>query len=353
MDSNLHSVAMSVHQRLLTARRGHRRAEFQLAILLAEMDTGRLFEALGYASLANYGEVVLELNPRTARELALLGRRLPDLPVISAKLEGGELDWTKAREVVRVATPETEQAWVERAETVTCRTLEAEVANAMFGELPPEGPPDPARRPALQRMVFTMEAADAEVVRAAIAAMRSATHVGREELSDGALVAMMARTAMVAAEAELTAPESAPTGERFRVVLDHCGICRRTVSPDAEVSETIVGEAMCDAHVIDMRPGPNQGHLTRTVPEVTRRKVFHRAKWKCEVPQCRNKSWLDIHHMQARALGGTHDLENLASICCAHHRCIHDGTLAVELSGKGQARVIEVEYGDGRKARSG
>ena len=239
MNSNRHSVATSLHERLLAARRGHRRAEFQLATLLAEMDTGRLFEALGYASLADYAEVVLELSPRTARELALLGRRLPDLPVISSKLEAGELDWTKAREVVRIATPETEQAWVDRAGMVNCRTLEGEVASAMFGELPPEGPPDPIRRPALQRMVFTMEAADAEVLRAAIAAMRAATHVGPEDLSDGAILAMMARTAIVAAEAELMSPDGA-TGERYRFVLEHCTICKRTVSPDAEVSDTIV-----------------------------------------------------------------------------------------------------------------
>ena len=350
MDSNLHSLAMSVNERLLTARRGHRRAEFQLAILLAEMDTGRLFHQLGYPSLASYAEVVLELNPRTARELAALGRKLPGLPFVTSKLEAGELDWTKARELVRVATPETEQAWVNRASVLTSRVLEAEVAGAMFGELPPEGPPDPIRRPALQRVVFTMESADAEVLRTAIAAVRAATHVGEAELSDGAILAMMARNTMVAAESELASSGSAPTGERYRVVLEHCPTSRRTVSPDAEVSDTIVAEAFCDAEILDMRPGPNQGHVTRTVPEVTRRKVFHRAGWKCEVPECRNRFWIDIHHMKPRASGGEHNLENLAAVCCAHHRCIHDGTVAVELDGEGENQGIEVRYADGRRA---
>ncbi len=315
------------------------------------MDTGRLFHQLGYASLGEYAEQVLELNPRTARELAALGRKLPGLPVIAAQLEAGELAWTKAREIVRIATPETEQDWVDRAATVNSRTLEAEVSRAMIGESPPVGPPDPVRDPPLQRVVLTMEAADAEVLRTALAAMRAATHVGQEDVSDGALVAAMARTALLAAEEDMVSPSSAPTGERYRIVLEHCPSCRRTVSPEAEVSDTIIAEAMCDAEVIDMRHGPNEGHLTRTVPEVTRRKVFHRADWRCEVPQCRNRSWLDIHHMKARALGGTHDLENLASICCAHHRCIHDGTLAVELVPVAEGRVIEVEYATGKRVR--
>ena len=65
-----------------------------------------------------------------------MGRRLPDLPYVSATLEAGNLDWTKARELVRVVTPETEEAWVQRATTVSCRVLEVEVANASVGAPP-------------------------------------------------------------------------------------------------------------------------------------------------------------------------------------------------------------------------
>lgn len=352
MDTTLHSTAMDLHERLLTARRGQRRADFQLAMLLAEMAAGRLYLQLGYWSLVNYAEIVLELTPRTTRELLVLGRRLPDLPHLGASMESGELDWTKAREILRVVTPETERAWLERASEVSSRVLEAEVAGALVGELPPEGPGERARRPARQRVVFEMESADAEVLRTAIAAIRAMTHVGRDELSDGAVLAGIARSALVAVEAEATSPESTPTGERYRVVVEHCPACRRTVSPDAEVSDTVAAEALCYAEIIDMRPGPMQGHMTHSVPDVTRRRVFHRAGWSCEVPGCTNRVWLDIHHMVPRAEGGKHNIQNLAVLCCAHHRCIHDGTLAVELDQRAPGRVIEVRHADGRRARS-
>ena len=163
---------------MLAARRGQRKADFQLAMLLAEMAEGRRFVELGYSSLVNYAEQGLELTPRTTRELLSLARRLPGLPVLSASLESGELDWTKAREIVRVATPDTETAWVGRAASVTSRVLEAEIATSLVGEMPPSGEPDPERRPDRQRVVFEMDSADAEVLRTALSAIRAVTHVG-------------------------------------------------------------------------------------------------------------------------------------------------------------------------------
>ena len=53
------------------------------------------------------------------------------------------------------------------------------------------------------------------------------------------------------------------------------------LSPQADVSDTVAAEAMCDAEILNMRPGPGQGHVTRAVPEVTRRKVFSRACCLC------------------------------------------------------------------------
>ena len=221
--------------------------------------------------------------------------------------------------------------------------------DARFAERRDRRQPEPLRRLDRQRLVFEMEAADAEIVRTAIAATRAVTHVG-EEISDGANLAALVRSGLVATEQ--AAEGSVPTGERYRVAIEHCPGCSRTVSPDAEVSDTVVTEALCDAEILDMRPGPSQGHVSRAVPEVTRRKVFSRAGWKCEVPECGNRRWLDIHHMQPRALGGRHGLENLASVCCIHHRCIHHGTLAVELVGDAADRVIEVRYADGRTSRA-
>ena len=183
MDNHFHRVeldpklrlaeARALDARIVAARSAQRAAEHQLALLLAEMAEGKLYRVLGYISLENYAFVALELPWRTARDLLRLGRCLPELPVLNAAMAAGQMDWTKARELIRVVTPETEPTWVERARVVTSRVLEREVAAANPGDPAPAGDPVPERIPARGRVWFEMEAADAEVLRAALALLRS------------------------------------------------------------------------------------------------------------------------------------------------------------------------------------
>ena len=92
----------------------------------------------------------------------------------------------------------------------------------------------------------------------------------RDEISDGAILAALVRSGLVATEQE----GSTPTGERYRVVIEHCPGCSRTVSPEAEVSDTILAEALCDAELLDMRVG--DGVLKCFV---TRSRCRVRARW--------------------------------------------------------------------------
>ncbi len=121
--------AQSLHQRLLAQRITHRQAEDQLAALLAELSDRRLFAELGYASVGEYGVEMLDLPKRTTRDLVRIGLRLSELPALTEALAAGALDWTKAREIVSIATPETAAAWVERALAVSSRVLERDVTH--------------------------------------------------------------------------------------------------------------------------------------------------------------------------------------------------------------------------------
>ena len=47
-----------------------------------------------------------------------LARQLDQLPAVREALASGELGYTKAREIVSVATPETQDRWLEAAKRV-------------------------------------------------------------------------------------------------------------------------------------------------------------------------------------------------------------------------------------------
>ena len=62
----------------------------------------------------------------------------------------------------------------------------------------------------------------------------------------------------------------------------------------------------------------------------TRRRVLRRDHERCVVPGCQNHRFLDLHHVTPRSEGGTHDPDQLVSLCGAHHRAAHTGTLVLE-----------------------
>lgn len=264
MNALPHDRARGVHDRLLAALRDRRAAEHAAALLLRQVADEQLHHAFGHASIYEYAEQRLDLTLRQTRAFLQIAGALPSFPALDAAFAAGRLPWTKVREVVRVATPETEAAWVEAATRRTSRELEWMVSRSVTGQSPPE--PDDPRGPARRRVVFEMEASDA------------------------------------------------------RVLLDALAL---------------------------LRPGSTLGHLTRTIPPATRRAVLHRDGLRCVVPGCRCRLWLDLHHLKPRSLGGSHEPDNLVTLCPLHHRLAHEGLLAVRRRRDGE---VEVVHADGRRS---
>jgi 5-methylcytosine-specific restriction endonuclease McrA len=322
-------MSIDLHAQLRDARRAHQRAEASLAVLLFELkSTGRYTER-GHATVESYADAELDLSVRQTRDLVAIGKHMRELPALARAFSDGRLSATKAREVARVATPDTDAAWTERACASTSRVLERQVAAARRGDTPPD---DPAALPGSPRVTlrFDLSAADAEVVRATLARLRLQGGFGTD-CDDGVLLADLARNALVAMEKDPAATEAPPTAERFRVSIHHCPACENTHVGDPQaprgVEHTDLACAECDAEVLDLTtPAPR---LTHAIPPATRRKVFEQHDHRCAVPHCRNRLWLDLHHIRPRHAGGDHRAANLVPLCSAHHRLIHDGALAL------------------------
>jgi hypothetical protein len=65
---------------------------------------------------------------------------------------------------------------------------------------------------------------------------------------------------------------------------------------------------------------------------------------RCVVPGCVNHRFLDVHHIDLRSEGGSHDPDRLATLCGAHHRAVHAGALRID--GHGEDGFL-VRYADG------
>ncbi|MBL8626537.1 MAG: hypothetical protein JNK64_34795, partial [Myxococcales bacterium] len=105
----------------------------------------RIHRELGYATFFEYVERVLGYAPGVARERMRVADALAALPKLQAAMSAGDVAYSAARELTRVATVDTEAAWLAAAADCTVREIEDMVSGRRPGD-GPDDPPDPAAR---------------------------------------------------------------------------------------------------------------------------------------------------------------------------------------------------------------
>jgi hypothetical protein len=91
---------------------------------LHEFDEAGGWHHQGFQSCAHWLSWRVGWDLATARDRVRLANRLPKLPKVSAKLQAGELSYSKARAIARVATPTTEDSLLHYAEYCPAAQLE-------------------------------------------------------------------------------------------------------------------------------------------------------------------------------------------------------------------------------------
>ena len=112
-------------------------------------------------------------------------------------------------------------------------------------------------------------------------------------------------------------------------------------SPANEPANERVGTPMTPAQ--PPPPATRVGRARQAVPPALRRAVLSRDRHCCRVPGCTNTHYVDVHHIRPRSEGGRNTLENLITLCTAHHRATHRGELIID----GHASELRVRHADG------
>jgi hypothetical protein len=233
------------------------------------------------------------------------------------------------RELTRVATDETEAAWLDRAKGLVVNQIERLVANHQVGDLP-DDPPSPDLKPRVVRLELPPEV---------YALWRQARMVVAEErgseIGDADFVEALCRA--------IIAPGSGASGPAHQIAYQQCPDCRRTTQNGAgrqiDVAPEVFERASCDAKNLGSLDAAAPERATTTVTPRIREQVFARDQHRCTVPGCRSARNLDIHHIEFQSHGGGHELSNMTLICSGHHSALHAGLLTM----KGQA-PYQIEF---------
>lgn len=301
-----------------------------------------MFLADGAPDLVQWCSARFGLAHATARRLVDTARRLSDLPVLSERLEAGDLSFDQAEAISKVATPDTEEALIDEALGLSVSGLERMARRAN----PPSN--GEAALQAANRYLYiqrtldgvagTLRAgllsADLDVVESAVRERASQIPVNPDtgvfdpwpqRMADGLV--------------EVCATTGDETGSRAQVTI-HADLSYLVEETDGTsgsgFAESDLGSLLanetarrlsCDSIVECVVYHKNNplgvGRRTRTVPRWLRRLLEYRDGG-CRFPGCGRTIFLHAHHIIHWVDEGPTDLENLILLCGFHHRFLHE-----------------------------
>lgn len=313
-----HKDWKQVHEALLDIARRRAGLDREELELLLAANRVNAWKQIGYGSMVEYADRVLGIDGHTLAERLRTAEKLETLPRMSEALRDGKASFSAVRELTRIATPETEGEWLEYAHGKTVRQVEQRVAVANVGDRPSD-----ATHPDLRKRVLRFEL-DPETWALVVDALdRERREIGAGAKQEQALLSLIQRSRAPAEDG--VAP--------FQVAYTICESCSRTWVDTTRGSIEVPAQAgecaACDSNVLPTSVNGAK-KAAQTIPPAVRKAVIARARGRCEIPGCRQAMWKEIHHIELRSEGGTHDPMKLVVACKRHHEQAHAGLLLVE-----------------------
>jgi hypothetical protein len=320
---------VKLHSTLKRIAKARAHLDVKEAAALRDAQRLQLWKQFGYTSLVDYMQRELGYTPRAAEDRLRVANALPELPKLTEALQTGNLNFSQARELTRVVTPETEQVWIGKTQEMNVREVERAVAGHVKGDLP-EDPIDPR----LVRKSMWLSVRPETEVMFRTAKQKLEKERG-EKLDEDAVLEALCRAFLTTDKSAVGPNEAQPVhGAPYRVAVTVCKECKKGEQHGggavAAMTPAAVERAMCDAQWIGDLDSELVERARQEISPATRRKVLHRDQGRCQAPGCQSHANLDVHHIVHREHGGTNEMSNLITLCEAHHLAHHDGTLGIE-----------------------
>jgi len=292
---------------------------------LREAEAIQLWNHFGYVSILEYLEREHGIDPRTAHDRLRVSHALGDLPLLEAELEDGSLQYSHVKELTRVVTPETEDAWIAAARGKTCAEVQQLVSGRKRGD-GPDDPDDPDLRSRWVRVEMTPQMlAEYRALRVTLE-----TEMGHRLDEREVWQGILGRA------------KAGGSGASTPAQISICAHCHRGWQDGAgfraELDPAEIACALCDGEHLGSVECEQPGRKKPTLTDKKRARIIARDHHRCTVPGCRSARNLDIHHIVHQEHGGGHQDWNLTTLCHGHHARHHRELLAIDGRAPGAIR---------------
>lgn len=262
-----------IYDRAVEVSRGYHRSQSRLIDVLQLLDVRKTYREYGCTSLYQFAVQDLKLSEDTAYSFITVARKAVTVPALKAEIALGTITVSKARRMCSVITRHNYDRWLELAKCSSVRVLEKEVARV-----------NP---------------------KAAVSERASYVTAERMLLQLGVSESLM---------------------KKFRRVQDlECQSKQKHIDLEATL------EAALDLFLERKDPVKKAERINaaRPVPGRVEHAVNLRDQGKCT--ECGDSRWVDHHHIIPRESGGPDTLENLTTLCRAHHAMLHRRSRVISL----------------------
>lgn len=351
-------------------------ANYRWLALIAEFDRRLGWAGPGLYSCAHWLNFKCGLALGAAREKVRVARALESLPRFSAAMAAGQLSYSKARALTRVADADTEKYLLHLALHGTAQHVENLVRLYRRSQEAQELSRE-AQQQARREVSYWFDTDGSLVLKARLPAVAGAvlikalesamqdipeseTNVKVQPPEEVPLGWQARRADALAHVAENFLQRGAQgaqgkrhgsTADRYQVVVhvdaqtlrdSSAGRCEIEHGP-AIPAET-VRRLSCDASLVTLIENAqgeplDVGRKTRSIPPAIRR-ALHARDLGCRFPGCTHQRYLDAHHIRHWAQGGDTKLANLVTLCRFHHRLVHEGGIRVAMTPDGAPRFM-------------
>jgi hypothetical protein len=321
-------------------------ATYELIALIREFDERAGFLKWGFDNCAAWLAWRCDFSAATAREKVRAARALKTLPLLTRAFAAGELSWSKVRELTRVANERNEASLVEFAlrhtsshVTGRCRELRMgdaasiNVAERAFDRRSLRVHRDTER--GMMNITIDLPLEAGELVDKALDRARDDTGLDIPDLVDTSWSKRQADAFVNLVKEYLHDEKSAGRSDNYLVTVHVDQAALEGNEGRSSLPIESVKRLCCDSHAVvlteDDKGEPlSIGRKARTVPKAIERAVRARDRNCCSFPGCRNKRFLDCHHVEHWANGGETSLDNLLLLCTRHHTLVHEGGFRIE-----------------------
>lgn len=331
--------------------------------VLAEFDAHQGWKLEGARSCSHWLSWQCELGDVAAREHVRVARVLVRHPRVREHFHRGDLSFSKVRAITRVIDDTNEDVLLNMAMKHATHILERKVRQYRH--------PDSEERPGKEReranwqhehrfLSYRWREDGCLHICARLTPEQGALFLKALEDAESLLVneqpsfqeppadpagptpgQRRTDAACLLAEAHLDAKGDSKLADRYQVVInadieslrrssgDTPGSKRCQIDPGPAIAADTARRICCDASYVQLLSDGGEplaiGRKSPIIPSAIRRTVLFRDEHCCQFPGCGASRYLDCHHVQHWADGGTTDVDNLVTLCRTHHRLLHEG----------------------------